>query len=672
MIKRELKWRSYINDSIKESQLVLGEKFTKISSDTGLTGNWQRVATASGRKVAKTAAISGSTLMSTYDGTTMNGVWLKEGAPESASPVEIYEDYVTDDSKWVKNGDGTWTYTFDVYDDTSKFYAYEEGLTGYTSSNDEDNQLVINDGTVTKSGTITNTSSDVGSLKVSKTVAGDSLDSSDTSKKFTFTVKLTGTQISGTQTFGGVVFTDGIAQVALASGENKEFTDIPAGTTYTVTETPNDLYTQAETNGSGTIAAGKTADVQATNTKIVDKTKLVSVKIAKVLAGTDTSADDVFNFTAELTGLVPQRTYALTNADNTTTAYTADLIGNAKITFTMKGGDTKTLTDLPVGATYRITEEKNSYTPTYQIVNADTSGSIKQEAGGAKANTDLSTSFETADQGEQSTVTFTNERNRDTSDYRSLVVVKKANDSSGNATDTVLPGAWFNLSGTSDDGEDIDISRETDSNGRLTFSKIYAGTYTLTEKQAPNGYQKDETARKVVIDPSKSSSEDITIENIKRNTDGSFPLYNNPVPTFPVTFSKKDFQNADTYVKNAVLAVYDSDGNRVEKWTTDGTDYTGKYPAGTYTLRELSAPEGYKKADDITFTIASDGTVTTSKTGALTSKDSAYTITVYDQKEGIDGLPLTGGMKTKLLYLFGALLVCAGAAVYLRKKNKLS
>ena len=119
--------------------LVLSSKFTKTSDDARLPGNWNRIATTSGRKVAKTAAISGSSLMSTYDGNTMSGIWQKEGTPESASPIDIFEEYVTDDNKWTKNDDGTWTYTFDVYDDASKFYAYEEGTKGYVSSSDDSN-----------------------------------------------------------------------------------------------------------------------------------------------------------------------------------------------------------------------------------------------------------------------------------------------------------------------------------------------------------------------------------------------------------------------------------------------------------------------------------------------------------------------------------------------------
>ena len=48
--------------------------------------------------------------------------------------------------------------------------------------------------------------------------------------------------------------------------------------------------------------------------------------------------------------------------------------------------------------------------------------------------------------------------------------------------------------------------------------------------------------------------------------------------------------------------------------------------------------------------------------------DPAYAIKMIDPSS-ISGLPLTGGMGTKLLYIFGAALIAIGIAAYLRKKK---
>ena len=56
-------------------------------------------------------------------------------------------------------------------------------------------------------------------------------------------------------------------------------------------------------------------------------------------------------------------------------------------------------------------------------------------------------------------------------------------------------------------------------------------------------------------------------------------------------------------LSGAVLQILDSEGNVVDEWTSDGTAHESLLTEGTYTLHEASAPEGYKLADDKTFTV---------------------------------------------------------------------
>ncbi len=53
----------------------------------------------------------------------------------------------------------------------------------------------------------------------------------------------------------------------------------------------------------------------------------------------------------------------------------------------------------------------------------------------------------------------------------------------------------------------------------------------------------------------------------------------------------------------AVLQIIDSEGNVVDEWISDGTDHISMLPEGDYILHEVSAPEGYKKATDQSFTV---------------------------------------------------------------------
>ena len=103
-----------------------------------------------------------------------------------------------------------------------------------------------------------------GNLSVAKTVAGNN---GDTSKAFNFTVTLGDTGINGT--FGEMTFADGVATFVLKHGESKTAVGLPAGITYTVTESEADKdgYTTTSVNASGSIIKDDTAAVTFTNTR---------------------------------------------------------------------------------------------------------------------------------------------------------------------------------------------------------------------------------------------------------------------------------------------------------------------------------------------------------------------------------------------------------------------
>ena len=124
-----------------------------------------------------------------------------------------------------------------------------------------------------------------GTLIVTKTVTGNE---GDKNKDFTFTVTLKMPEITVdalaapiinatlgtsaapipiTETYGDVTFINGVATFTLKHNESKTIKDIPAGYTYTVTESDNAGYTVTSENDEGTIEGGKTADVKFTNTK---------------------------------------------------------------------------------------------------------------------------------------------------------------------------------------------------------------------------------------------------------------------------------------------------------------------------------------------------------------------------------------------------------------------
>ena len=128
-----------------------------------------------------------------------------------------------------------------------------------------------------------------------------------------------------------------------------------------------------------------------------------------------------------------------------------------------------------------------------------------------------------------------------------------------------------------------------------------AGDYILREITAPDGYT-------VAEDVPFTITDDLTVENRVEMRDA---------PTETV-ISKVSAVDGNRELEGASLQVLNADGDVAEtiygerlEWIsgTEPKEILG-LPAGTYILREVQAPDGYAIAEDIEFTVSSDGTVT--------------------------------------------------------------
>ena len=154
------------------------------------------------------------------------------------------------------------------------------GFGGKADNNKGKTVVKIDDTTVWQDGNHA-----TGTLTVKKTVSGGG---ADYNKAFTFTVTLKMSEITVdasatpiinatpdtsaaptpvTETYDGVTFTDGVATFTLKHNESKTIKDIPAGYTYTVTESDNDGYTVTRENDKGAIKAGETSTAAFNNYK---------------------------------------------------------------------------------------------------------------------------------------------------------------------------------------------------------------------------------------------------------------------------------------------------------------------------------------------------------------------------------------------------------------------
>lgn len=175
-----------------------------------------------------------------------------------------------------------------------------------------------------------------------------------------------------------------------------------------------------------------------------------------------------------------------------------------------------------------------------------------------------------------------------------------------------LPGAELTLTNTATNEV---TAQWTSGSTPKTIEMPADGTYRFTEVTAPDGYQKAESI-------------DFTIEGGKVIgvwADNTVIMYDAPVPK-TVTISKKDAATSDE-LPGAELTIT-KDGTTVETWTSTTTPHViENLQDGTYTLTEVTSPDGYQKAESITFTVR-DGIV---ENGPVTMYDNPVSVKISKQ-----------------------------------------
>ena len=157
------------------------------------------------------------------------------------------------------------------------------------------------------------------------------------------------------------------------------------------------------------------------------------------------------------------------------------------------------------------------------------------------------------------------------------------------------------------DGEIIDEWISDGTNHIVT--ELPAGDYTLKEIAAPDGYV---IATDIEFEVFADGT--IKIRNVDSTavSDNGYPLIVMVDDTTKVRISKQDVTTGKE-LPGATLQIIDENGNVVEEWvSTDEAHFIeGKLIAGKeYTLRETIAPDGYEIANEISFTVNEDGSVT--------------------------------------------------------------
>lgn len=185
--------------------------------------------------------------------------------------------------------------------------------------------------------------------------------------------------------------------------------------------------------------------------------------------------------------------------------------------------------------------------------------------------------------------------------------------------------------------------------GKYELTDIPVGTYFVQETTAPDEYTLDSTVYTTTV---KSGETSII------STNGT-AFINAKIPILKVD---KD-GNA---LAGAKLVLRDDSDKVIDAWTTttDAHVVSGLVTGKSYTLHETEAPNGYKTAEDITFTATAynKGNVVT------IGGNPASSVTMTDEDESLIILPETGGMGNALFILIGTCLIAAAAIRHYRKK----
>lgn len=159
-----------------------------------------------------------------------------------------------------------------------------------------------------------------------------------------------------------------------------------------------------------------------------------------------------------------------------------------------------------------------------------------------------------------------------------------------------LPGAQLSVSHTNGDET---ITDETWTSGdKPHMISLESGTYTLTENQAPLGYELSESIEFTVDENGKVSSGENEVDEV---------IMTDKYSSHDVMISKQTVGGEE--LPGAELAVTDKENNVVDAWTSTEETHTVTVQPGIYNLHENTAPAGYKKANDVEFEVKIDGTV---------------------------------------------------------------
>ena len=404
-----------------------------------------------------------------------------------------------------------------------------------------------------------------------------------------------------------------------------EFTGLTPGNTYTISGILMDKAT-----GEPLLVDGSevTAEVEFTPESADGTVELTYTLDASLFAGTsivvfetlyqdgvEIAAHADINDEAQTVTINPKGGLLIqkTSEDGALEGFTFLVEGeNYSQTFVTDGAGTIYIEDLAPGE-YSITEQESELTARYEIPAGQT---VKV----------------TADQA--TTVEF----------YNQLLRGKITGHKTG-AEQAPLEGVTFGLfdaKAVEFSAENAIATTETDANGEFSFEAPY-GDYQVKELETVPGYVTKKESIAVELDKT-----DVDLEDIANSQT-------------VVHFSKVDKDTGEE-LPGAVLELYAPDGSLLDTWeTSDIPHVIPGLPVGEgYILREVTAPEGFEVAEDVTFHVEDTTEIQTITMEDEKTTDQPEEPDTPDEPEKPDeptpDIPQTGGSRA-VIWVSGLLIL---------------